>query len=332
MYFDYRELTICHYKLHAQNVLSEWTRHLCDHVMDTELHSARKHTYTGKQTARFCSLRLTLAAFAAMELLSTNFTGIWSRTRETKKKCKWSVYRLKSIWMRSDALATREIIKTKTRQAEVTCRHRCRRILSEWIRFEHKRPLSKWNETVNVRDSIWFSEAKPITMPLWSSKPKKKKCDWIFNIASFRADYLGITSSSAVPNATAKGNESPKRKRIFYVFGVWPCTWASRDCQFDLFTFFSRTFISLEFISFSSMPVYSYRGCAAPWSHLFLLLRVAKITSMNWLMKRNRVSELLYGERGWNGFSANVNRCRSIAHGTNGHLRCATFPFGQSEL
>lgn len=38
MYFDYRELTICHYKLHAQNVLNEWTRHLCDHVMDAGTH------------------------------------------------------------------------------------------------------------------------------------------------------------------------------------------------------------------------------------------------------------------------------------------------------
>lgn len=151
--------------------------------------------------------------------------------------------------MRSDALATRKNIKTKGKQEEVTCRRHCKRFFSEWIRFEHKWPLSKWNETVNVCDSIWFSEPKPITMPFWSSKSKKKKCDWIFNIASFRSDYLGITSSCVVlcPMLRRKGMNCQKGNKFstYLAFDLALGPVATVDLTFY---FFSRTFIFLEFI------------------------------------------------------------------------------------
>lgn len=93
--------------------------------------------------------------------------------------------------------------------------------------FQHKWLLSKWNETVNVRDSIWFSEHQN---SFWAQNRFNFSLIFflLFSISSFRSDDLETTSSFYALRVRhrRKGTMSMKKETIFYVFGVWPCTWA----------------------------------------------------------------------------------------------------------
>lgn len=102
MYILIIEFAICHYKLHAQNVLNEWTRHLYGHVNGcNSQHSRNSRTKWMDSTIHFCCFLFPYwktvdftwnfnkkNANALYILLNQMKTGLESRERVRKLKKK----------------------------------------------------------------------------------------------------------------------------------------------------------------------------------------------------------------------------------------------------